>query len=346
MANKLSRIKLDDSYSDFLSDAIGYTESLSSLVSTTKSRDVEQTVRKITYAISDIEKDWSDIKTLLLGGSAQGYKHALIVTPNGFMLKNGGLEIDLLIITVVEDKVCLVGYNSIALSRVWNTETIKTSSPEAELLFSGRSLGSGLRAISSSGVSSDEFTWTDQTKFNWMVFRSEGDSLFTRLGSFDLSEISNRHICSKYEISENVENKPQTVKVGNKMASTKLATTATTVLAKNKTAAVQAAKVTTGKIAIKQVTKIISPKLPIMARGYVDTPLGRLAVANLFNFVVTQYLPNSQKASLVADAMLEGAMFDVASSLDIEGLVENVLEGIDTSKLQKAIEAKMKEEEE
>lgn len=109
--------------------------------------------------------------------------------------------------------------------------------------------------------------------------------------------------------------------------------TAVAVVGKNKAAAISVARMTAGKVAMDQVTKLIKPKLPMMARSYAETPLGKLVMANLFNFAISQYLPDSEKANLVADVMLEGAMLEAMSSLNIEEQLNSILESVDVSKI-------------
>lgn len=115
-------------------------------------------------------------------------------------------------------------------------------------------------------------------------------------------------------------------------------TTVSAVTAKNKSAAATVAKIEAGRIGVKQVAKLVTPKLPMMVRGYADTEIGRLVMANLFNFVVTQYAPNNKNALLVADAMLEGAMLEALQSLNVEGMINEVISKVDLSKLTNASE--------
>lgn len=119
----------------------------------------------------------------------------------------------------------------------------------------------------------------------------------------------------------------------DKIMANNVKTTAVAVAGKNKTAAIAVARMTAGKVAMEQVTKVIKPKLPMMARGYAETPLGKLVMANLFNFAITQYLPENKKAIMVADVMLEGAMLEAMSSLNIEEQLNNILDSVDVSKI-------------
>lgn len=113
-------------------------------------------------------------------------------------------------------------------------------------------------------------------------------------------------------------------------------TTATAVAAKNKSAAVTVAKLEAGRIAIKQVSRVVTPKLPMMIRGYADSEIGRLVMANLFNFAVTQFAPNNANAQVVADAMLEGAMLEMLQKFNFEEMINEVVSKVDINKLTSA----------
>lgn len=100
----------------------------------------------------------------------------------------------------------------------------------------------------------------------------------------------------------------------------------------NKSAAVSVAKIEAGRIAVKQAVKLVKPAVPMMARGYLETELGELAVANLFKFAVDNFASNNDKAKVVADAMLQGAMLGAIQSLNIEQLINDVMDKVDISK--------------
>ena len=100
----------------------------------------------------------------------------------------------------------------------------------------------------------------------------------------------------------------------------------------NKSAAVSVAKIEAGRIAVKQAVKLVKPAVPMMARGYLETALGELAVANLFKFAVDNFAPNNNKAKVVADAMLQGAMLGAIQSLNVEQMINDVMDKVDISK--------------
>lgn len=120
----------------------------------------------------------------------------------------------------------------------------------------------------------------------------------------------------------------QEVKKESKMATSKIAQ----VTAANTSALKVAAKVEAGSIAINRIVKMVTPKMPMMMRGYMETPFARVAVANMFHLAVQQYAAQNDKAQLVAEAMMEGAMLEMIKSFNIEEMINGVLDGIDVSK--------------
>lgn len=89
-----------------------------------------------------------------------------------------------------------------------------------------------------------------------------------------------------------------------------------------------AATITAGNIINARVGKIVTPKLPLMVKGYAGTPLGEAAMANLFAAALIHVLPDNDKVLLAADAMQKAAMLKFAGSFDIEGMVDELLDGV------------------
>lgn len=110
-------------------------------------------------------------------------------------------------------------------------------------------------------------------------------------------------------------------------------TTATAIVAANKNAAVNAAKLEAGSIVLKKVSGIAASKAPFMVRGYVDTAVGRVVIANLLNFAVSQYAPNNRKAVIAADAAMQAAMLELVQSFNIGEMIDEVLKGVNLSSL-------------
>lgn len=112
-----------------------------------------------------------------------------------------------------------------------------------------------------------------------------------------------------------------------KIAMTKIAN----IVAANKSAVVNAAKLEAGKIALTQITKVAAKKAPFMIKGYIDTPIGRVVIANLLSVAVDQYAPSNQKAKAVAGAAMEAAMLEMVQSFNIAEMIDEMVKGIDIS---------------
>ena len=100
------------------------------------------------------------------------------------------------------------------------------------------------------------------------------------------------------------------------------------VVGQNKESAVLAAKLTAGNVLNDRVVKLIKPQLPIVARGYAETELGKAVAANVAAAALIHFFPTNQKAVLAAEAMITAAMANFVASFDIEGTVNELLDGI------------------
>lgn len=119
----------------------------------------------------------------------------------------------------------------------------------------------------------------------------------------------------------------QTTENKGKNTMTKIAN----IVAANKSAVVNAAKLEAGKIALTQITKVAAKKAPFMIKGYIDTPIGRVVIANLLSVAVDQYAPSNQKAKAVASAAMEAAMLEMVQSFNIAEMIDEMVKGIDIS---------------
>lgn len=119
----------------------------------------------------------------------------------------------------------------------------------------------------------------------------------------------------------------QTTENKGKNTMTKIAN----IVAANKSAVVNAAKLEAGKIALTQITKVAAKKAPFMIKGYIDTPIGRVVIANLLSVAVDQYAPTNQKAKAVAGAAMEAAMLEMVQSFNIAEMIDEMVKGIDIS---------------
>lgn len=132
----------------------------------------------------------------------------------------------------------------------------------------------------------------------------------------------------KHAVNSNTQSViAQTTENKGKNAMTKIAN----IVAANKSAVVNAAKLEAGKIALTQITKVAAKKAPFMIKGYIDTPIGRVVIANLLSVAVDQYAPSNQKAKAVASAAMEAAMLEMVQSFNIAEMIDEMVKGIDIS---------------
>ena len=132
----------------------------------------------------------------------------------------------------------------------------------------------------------------------------------------------------KHAVNSNTQSvNTQTTENKGKNTMTKIAN----IVAANKSAAVNAAKLEAGKIALTQITKVAAKKAPFMIKGYIDTPIGRVVIANLLSVAVDQYAPSNQKAKAVAGAAMEAAMLEMVQSFNIAEMIDEMVKGIDIS---------------
>ena len=115
-------------------------------------------------------------------------------------------------------------------------------------------------------------------------------------------------------------------------------TTISNIANTNATALKQAARLEAGSIAIKQLTKVVKPTLPMLVRGYADHPFAGVVLANLFSYAVNNFASDNEKAVVIADAMLEGAMVDAVKGFNINDMINEVTKGIDVKKLTDKID--------
>ena len=97
----------------------------------------------------------------------------------------------------------------------------------------------------------------------------------------------------------------------------------------NVEAAKVAASVTAGKTLNSVVADKVKPQLPIMVRGYADTPIGKVVIANIADFVVKQFMPHNEKANIATNAMMDAAMVELLGSFDLEKIVSEVVSSVE-----------------
>jgi len=108
------------------------------------------------------------------------------------------------------------------------------------------------------------------------------------------------------------------------------------VVKENSTAAKQGALFVTGKTLNNVVKDMIRSKIPMVYRGFLDSPLSDIAVANIANFAVDNFAPSNDKARLASKAMMVAAMTSAIESLNIEAIIKDVLGTVDLSDIVEA----------
>ena len=70
----------------------------------------------------------------------------------------------------------------------------------------------------------------------------------------------------------------------------------------NKEAAKVAARLTAGNILNDRAVKLITPQLPMMAKGYAQTEIGKAVIANVVAGAVVHFAPTNDKAIMASQA--------------------------------------------
>jgi hypothetical protein len=157
-----------------------------------------------------------------------------------------------------------------------------------------------------------------------------GKNLIVRLGSCDTRQVDNtlfhpdeygNHHPSRSESFAAPYENPTTTKE-SKM---NFAQTATTFINTNKSAATQAGYMEAGRLANNQFAKLAGKHLPFMLRGYADTPVGKLVIANVAILAAQQLRPNDPTLAKLTNAMAVQAFQAVYQTVDIEGFLDNLL---------------------
>lgn len=113
--------------------------------------------------------------------------------------------------------------------------------------------------------------------------------------------------------------------------------TASKTLDANKTAAKLGLQVGVGKAANKVAVDLVKGQLPMMVRGYAETPFGKLVLANIAQVAVHQFANSNPKAVIVADSMVQAAMLDIVGMVDVEGLIDGLMEKLPKGKIDELL---------
>ena len=92
----------------------------------------------------------------------------------------------------------------------------------------------------------------------------------------------------------------------------------------NKQAAVSAAVFETGRLANKKIIDLVKNHIPASLINYMDTPLGKLALANAVLIAVQQFKPDSKNLEKIANGMVVAAYQELIQQYDIQGMLETL----------------------
>lgn len=107
---------------------------------------------------------------------------------------------------------------------------------------------------------------------------------------------------------------------------------------RNVEAAKSGAKIAAGKAINAVVMSKVKPQLPMMVRGYADTPIGAIVIANMVSAGVDQFMPENRKARQVADLMLDASMTEFFSNFNIEKMFSELLASANIENLSDVID--------
>lgn len=97
-----------------------------------------------------------------------------------------------------------------------------------------------------------------------------------------------------------------------------------TMVAANTTAAKTAARMTAGKIALKVAKEKLAPTIPLMLRGYIDSPIGDLVIANML-VIANKYTNGKYKVlGAAAEATTEAAYANVFESFKLDEFLSEI----------------------
>lgn len=96
-------------------------------------------------------------------------------------------------------------------------------------------------------------------------------------------------------------------------------------LADQKDLIASAAVLQTGQIANKQLGKLAGKHLPVPMNMLAQTPLGALVLANVLKLAAEQFRAGDKTVERLVNGMVVAAYSDLIATLDIDGLIDDLL---------------------
>jgi len=117
-----------------------------------------------------------------------------------------------------------------------------------------------------------------------------------------------------------------------------LSDVASVMMEQNKAGFKESGKRRAGKMFNDRAVALVKGKLPFGTGGYAETELGRFVIANLISAAIVKFGYTNPKLLLLAEAGVADATDQALGSLNLEGMIENLMDGIDTSVFTTATE--------
>ena len=157
------------------------------------------------------------------------------------------------------------------------------------------------------------------------------DEMLSEISGVDLSSgrltLDNNSIKTLISVGE-LSSRTELIKTKGKPMPKTLKDNAVELVQENKAAAFTAAEIKAGQIINQQAISLIKPKLPMMIRGYADSPLASVVLANVVALGLKQYAAGNSKLEKISELMIAGAAFDSIDALNLDGLVNDFIAGI------------------
>lgn len=148
-----------------------------------------------------------------------------------------------------------------------------------------------------------------------------------QLGSVDSGWVTTvPPVLVKYAESKVAQQEPNQLTITEESFMSKLRSTALTTVEQNKEAAIIAAKMEAGRIITKQVIKQAAKHVPFWAKGYLDTPLAPVILAN--GVAMLGNHTGNPKVQKVAEFMLLAAADTTVQSFNLDKIIDDVLSGV------------------
>jgi hypothetical protein len=98
----------------------------------------------------------------------------------------------------------------------------------------------------------------------------------------------------------------------------------TKTLLDNKSAVRQASYLEAGRIANRQAAKLAAKAAPDMVAPFINTPLGKLLIANAVNIAISELRPTDAMLRQLGMSMITSAYTDVIATFDLDGLIDKL----------------------